>query len=174
MTREAKYIEFGNRLRAARKSAGLTGPELAERAGVSPQAYQQWEAGKTMPRGSDRQKIVASALGLSVNVLFFAEPEPQPLSSPIPIWADEPAFQCGDSAPEVAFSTALAAHNSPGKLAGDIPEWAQIAAGLASGDPLPPVLQEVAKANGISGFGASSCTALALALAWELEKLRGK
>jgi transcriptional regulator with XRE-family HTH domain len=95
MTREAKNLDFAKRLLCARKKAGLTGLEVAERAGVTPQAYQQWEAGKTMPRGAQRQRIIADALGVTVNQLFFDEPDPPPLLHPIAIWGDEESLGDG-------------------------------------------------------------------------------
>ncbi|TDR82183.1 LexA family transcriptional regulator [Paludibacterium purpuratum] len=90
MKREAKHLAFGLRLRDARKAAGLTGPELAEKAGVSPQAYQQWEAGITMPRGAERQQTIARIVGKTINELFFDEPAPPPSMFPVRVWDDMP------------------------------------------------------------------------------------
>lgn len=88
-----KYPEFAARLRDARVKAGLSGSYIATAAEVSPQAYQQWEAGLTMPRGSKRQQVVADAVGETVNWLFFGvgaagDDGQQPLARPIAKWTD--------------------------------------------------------------------------------------
>lgn len=61
---------LAKRLVMRRQQAGLSQTDLAARAGVTPQAVQQWEAGKTMPRGK-RMSALASALGCSPEWLLF-------------------------------------------------------------------------------------------------------
>lgn len=54
---------FGERLRAARKERGLSGPELAEQIGVSAQVVSEWERGRYMP-GADKLPVLASGRAL--------------------------------------------------------------------------------------------------------------
>ncbi|UTH73187.1 helix-turn-helix transcriptional regulator [Chromobacterium sp. IIBBL 290-4] len=76
-------------LRKARASRGLTGLEVAKLAGVIAQAYLQWEAGKTMPRGAESQCIVADALGVTINAQFFDQSEQPALLRSIAVWSNK-------------------------------------------------------------------------------------
>jgi transcriptional regulator with XRE-family HTH domain len=57
--------KFGVRLTAAREAAGMTLEDLGGRLGISAQAVQQWEKGKTEP-GITRIGIVAAILNCNV------------------------------------------------------------------------------------------------------------
>jgi transcriptional regulator with XRE-family HTH domain len=57
-----------DRIKAARKSQGLNQSELARQIGTSPQTVQQWEAGKTLPKGLNLLNL-ANALNVSAEWL---------------------------------------------------------------------------------------------------------
>jgi transcriptional regulator with XRE-family HTH domain len=59
------FLTVGERIRAARKSAGLTQKKLGERMGASYATVQQWETGKRNPKIETLQRI-ASALGIKM------------------------------------------------------------------------------------------------------------
>ncbi|WP_059284889.1 helix-turn-helix domain-containing protein [Aquitalea magnusonii] len=94
---DMKYIETGARITAARKAKGLTQPDLAELLGITAQAVQQWEAGKTMPRGHQRQQMVADALGVTVAELFFGITQQENSARPglIEVWEPDLTDQEG-------------------------------------------------------------------------------
>lgn len=54
---------------AARESKGLNQSELARLLGITPQAVQKWEQGKSIPKGK-RLEALAAALGVPVTELF--------------------------------------------------------------------------------------------------------
>lgn len=56
--------EMGKLIAEARRSAGIRQEDLAQAVGVTVNAVQQWEAGRTTPRGS-RLQAIAAALGKS-------------------------------------------------------------------------------------------------------------
>lgn len=56
---------FGQRLRDARKAAGLTGPQLAKHMNVSAQTVSEWERGKYFP---EAERLTALARFLHVKV----------------------------------------------------------------------------------------------------------
>lgn len=60
---------FAKRLKEARKKAGLTQKELAEKTGISCRALQTWEAG-TPPKSLESVKRVAEALGTTSETLL--------------------------------------------------------------------------------------------------------
>ena len=62
----------GEKIRAARKKAGLTQTELAERLGVGYSAVGQWELGLRNPKFETLKKISA-ALGCSISTLFSCD-----------------------------------------------------------------------------------------------------
>lgn len=53
---EVKSMEFGDRVQALRKRAGLSQEKLAEKLGISRQAVSKWEAGQSQP---EMEKLVA-------------------------------------------------------------------------------------------------------------------
>lgn len=59
----------GERIQAARKKAGLTQAELAEKLGISPVGVSQWERNTRNPKYETLQKI-AEALSVNVDSLF--------------------------------------------------------------------------------------------------------
>lgn len=61
---------IAQRIAKARELKGLNQSELARELGISPQAVQNWEAGKSSPRGA-RIREVAKALGLTIEHLLF-------------------------------------------------------------------------------------------------------
>lgn len=107
--------EFGQRLRAARKSAKMSIAALAERVGVSYPAAQQWETGKTFPSTENllklRNILAVDLTGSAQAELYDAEPnavfEPGPVMLPV---MDGPrdveelgATMAGDAEDESAF-----------------------------------------------------------------------
>jgi len=69
--------EFAQRLVAARKAAGLTQKELAERVGVSQRVIAYWER-ESVGLKSEQLNAVAEALGTSVDSLLGrSEPAPR-------------------------------------------------------------------------------------------------
>jgi len=64
-----------SRIGTAREQKGLNQSELARALGVSPQAVQGWEAGKSSPRGS-RLAALANCLGVSVAWLMVGGDSP--------------------------------------------------------------------------------------------------
>lgn len=67
-------MEIGNRIRAARKAAGLTQKALAEKARISLNAVHQYESGLRYPKAEFLVKI-AAGLGVSVESLLFPSGE---------------------------------------------------------------------------------------------------
>ena len=61
-------MEFSERLKDLRKQAGLTQVDVAERLGVSQQAYASWERGVKKPTQENLVKI-AQVLNVSVDYL---------------------------------------------------------------------------------------------------------
>ena len=59
----------GERIKAARKKAGMTQKEIAEKAGTATGTIQQYELGKRQPRLAQLQRI-AAALGVPVQELI--------------------------------------------------------------------------------------------------------
>lgn len=62
-------MTFGEKLRSARKSAGLTQEQLAERLIVSRQAITKWESDKGLP-DIENLKQLSSFLGVSIDYLL--------------------------------------------------------------------------------------------------------
>lgn len=62
-------MEIPDLIRSARKKAGLTQEELAEKIGVKRGAIARWESGVRMPRFGYVMKI-ASATGNRIEILF--------------------------------------------------------------------------------------------------------
>ena len=63
---------IGERIKAARKSKGLSQEQLGERLDISFQAVSSWETGKFIP-DSDHLPALAKALDLSLDALFAEE-----------------------------------------------------------------------------------------------------
>ena len=165
-------MNINERIAKAISESGLTQKVIAKRIGVTAGAITQWKTGDV--KKLEAKNLLALARVTATNPDWLASGRGDMRSvaasaSQVQPWAltmlDVEVSE-ENLAHVRAFAIALAGDKSA-------PEWAKVATGLATSDTLPPVLQEVARANGITGFGASSCTALALALAWELEKLRG-
>lgn len=68
-TNRQEKMTFGEKLRAARKSAGLTQEQLSERLLVSRQAITKWESGKGLPDIENLRQLSA-LLGVSINYLL--------------------------------------------------------------------------------------------------------
>lgn len=64
-----KRPPFASRIREARQNARLTQEQLADRFGISSQAVQQWETGRSKP---EHDRIPELATILNVNVLWLA------------------------------------------------------------------------------------------------------
>ncbi len=62
-------MSFSEKLKEARKAAGLTQKELADATGVSYRAIQTWEAGR-LPKSLDPVMKVASVLGTTAEALL--------------------------------------------------------------------------------------------------------
>lgn len=77
--------QFTNNLKAARLSSGLTQRELAEKLGVVPSCYANWEQGRTQPDLSALCRIV-KILDLSFDELFgFDEISSRPVAEKAPL-----------------------------------------------------------------------------------------
>lgn len=68
-TKEQEKMTFGEKLRAARKSAGLTQEQLSERLVVSRQAITKWESDKGLP-DIENLKQLSALLGISIDYLL--------------------------------------------------------------------------------------------------------
>lgn len=69
----AKYEwEFGDRVRAARRKAGLKQRELAKAMGITPHIISYWENGQRMPGVYNVYKL-SKALNVSANYLVLGE-----------------------------------------------------------------------------------------------------
>ena len=66
--------EFGERMRAARKKAGMNQSELAKFLHVSQNAISKWENGHTMPN-AHHIYLMTKALGVSAGWLIAGEGE---------------------------------------------------------------------------------------------------
>ncbi len=73
---------FGNRLRQARKRAGLTSEQVAERVGVVRQAIVSWESGKTSPT-NEHLKQIAQLYRVTTDWLLYGEGQAFPQSSDV-------------------------------------------------------------------------------------------
>ena len=60
---------YGELIRTARKHAGLTQKELAEKSGVAKITIQQYEAGKRQPR-LDQLEMLADAMKMDIGELL--------------------------------------------------------------------------------------------------------
>lgn len=61
-------MDFSDKLKSARKNAGLTQAQLAKKLGVTVQNYSQYETGKRNPKYETRQRIL-KAIGIDINEL---------------------------------------------------------------------------------------------------------
>lgn len=74
-------MTFGEKVKAGRTNLGLTQEELANKIGVTVRVICSYEKDKSRPRGMERYKALAEALGENVNYLlseddaFIAEVE---------------------------------------------------------------------------------------------------
>lgn len=73
---------IGEEVRRRREDLGLTGAQLAERAGMAPSAVSQIETGKRTPSSVSVVKL-AEALGVSVGDLYPKAQAPLPLEQPL-------------------------------------------------------------------------------------------
>lgn len=115
---------LGKLIREAREARGLTQGELAQRAGVTGSAVNQWESGKNIP-GQKKQPRLCQILGLDPNVVRQLAIEEELKGVPaqasfIPSQAETP--------PTISAPPAVT-----GNLR-DIPVWASVAAGDGDGE----------------------------------------
>lgn len=68
-TKGQEIVTFGEKLRAARKNAGLTQEQLSERLLVSRQAITKWESDKGLP-DIENLKQLSALLGVSIDYLL--------------------------------------------------------------------------------------------------------
>lgn len=66
-------MSFSDRLREARKKAGLTQMQIAEKLGITAQSYSQYETGKRRPK-SDTISKIADALNVGYSYTKDGEP----------------------------------------------------------------------------------------------------
>jgi transcriptional regulator with XRE-family HTH domain len=64
---------FGERVRYLRKRQGLTQAEGAKLVGVTPRAWQFWEANRTVPQMGPNLRALASALRVTPTYLLRGE-----------------------------------------------------------------------------------------------------
>ena len=74
--KHAALKEFGARLQEQRSATSLTQEEVADSLTVSTQTVRNWEAGRTEPSRSDKERL-ASLYNKSVECFFGEEDEPQ-------------------------------------------------------------------------------------------------
>lgn len=66
-------MKFSEKLKEARKNAGLKQPELAKAVGVSVRTIAAYETGETYPRKRETYQVLADALGVDVHYLMNEE-----------------------------------------------------------------------------------------------------
>ena len=74
--KQAALKAFGARLQEARSNTSLTQEDVADKLTVSTQTVRNWEAGRTEPSRSDKERL-ASLYGKPVEWFFGEEDEPQ-------------------------------------------------------------------------------------------------
>jgi transcriptional regulator with XRE-family HTH domain len=72
--RKSIVAQFGSRLRALRKQAGLTQPELAERAELASETISRMETGKWSNTTIEVVERLATALGVALTAFFEDAP----------------------------------------------------------------------------------------------------
>lgn len=75
MTSQRRWAKFASRLKKARKDAGLTAKEAAEKISVPYARYSKWELGARMPADIDQISALASTLGVQAAWLAFGTGE---------------------------------------------------------------------------------------------------
>ncbi len=66
-------MKFSEKLKEARKNAGLKQPELARAVGVSVRTIASYETGETYPRKRETYQVLADALNVDVHYLMNEE-----------------------------------------------------------------------------------------------------
>ena len=66
-------MKFSEKLKEARKNAGLKQPELATAVGVSVRTIASYETGETSPRKRETYQVLADALNVDVHYLMNEE-----------------------------------------------------------------------------------------------------
>lgn len=66
-------MKFSEKLKEARKNAGLKQPELAKAVGVSVRTIASYETGETYPRKRETYQVLADALNVDVHYLMNEE-----------------------------------------------------------------------------------------------------
>ena len=66
-------MKFSEKLKEARKNAGLKQPELAKAVGVSVRTIASYETGETYPRKRETYQVLADALNVDVHDLMNEE-----------------------------------------------------------------------------------------------------
>lgn len=74
--RRSVVSQFGKRVRALRKAAGLTQPELAERADLAVETVSRLETGSWPNTTVEVAERLAEALGAPITALFQSDPQP--------------------------------------------------------------------------------------------------
>lgn len=124
-------MSYSERIRAHRKSLGMTEAQYAEQIGVSRGSVQQWERGVTAPSRA-RQPAVAQFIGITVAQLMGendgTEPGPA-IGGRVPLLSDVQAgdfveyvdnFQPGDGGQElIATSVPVKQHTFALRVVGD-------------------------------------------------------
>ena len=76
-----QQTKFGRQLAAARKEAGITQLELAERIGVTQRVIAYWER-ESIGLKAEQLVSLANALGVAVDALLGCDPKPQRRGGP--------------------------------------------------------------------------------------------
>ncbi len=100
---DCRMENIGERIARKREAAGLSQSELGRRLGLSAQAVQKWESGKSTPRNS-KLGTIASILSTTVQYLLQGEgsDEPAPLGlSDIAAWDEATPLE--DDEVEISF-----------------------------------------------------------------------
>jgi len=80
--RRSVVSQFGTRLRDLRKDAGLTQPQLAEKAALATETISRLETGKWSNTTIEVAERLAEALGLPISSLFEAPPPSRTAMAP--------------------------------------------------------------------------------------------
>ena len=79
--RRNKTMTFAEKLKTARKNAGMSQDALAEKLGVSRQAVTKWETGRGIP-DIENIMVISNLFGISVDEFLSSEKELKLLKEP--------------------------------------------------------------------------------------------
>lgn len=110
----ANMKSIGERIAQKREQAGLNQSELGRRLGLSAQAVQKWESGKSTPRNSKLSDL-ASVLGTTVGFLVGDTEDSAPVLADIESWDESTPLD--DDEVEVPFLREIELSAGSGRFA---------------------------------------------------------